>query len=75
MAVAVERRPVHWTTSTSPEPFAAWLIAGRQSTTVYVNRRVATTPWHGAVISAWVEIHKHGPGAVLPASALGIRLV
>ncbi len=73
--MAVASKPVHWTTGLSDEPYAAWLLIGRHHDTLFVNRRVATTAWHGAVISAWAEIHKDGPGAVLPASALGIRLV
>ncbi len=75
MAVAVERTPIRWTYGTSPEPYAALLLAGRMGTTVTVNRRLVTNPWHAAVIEAWVAVHVNARCAVLPASALGIKLV
>lgn len=75
MAVAVERRPVRWTTGTSSEPFAALLLRGPAFTTIVVNERVATTPWHDAVIEAWAAINADRPYAVLAAIALGLSVV
>ncbi len=73
--MAVASKPVHWTTGRSDEPYAAWLLIGRRYDTLFVNTTFATTPWHAAVIRSWAEINRDGPGAILPAAAIGIRLV